>query len=388
MCDMLPPRMAVVGPRRMSEDIVKFVRSKDLRLVKELGQGACGKTVLLHDAVIDEHFVCKKYAPYDDDLRPELFKSFIREIKLLHVLNHENVVRVFNYYVYPDSYTGYILMEYVEGADIEEHLREHPEQTNQLFRQAVSGFCHLEDNGILHRDIRPYNLLVSGSNELKIIDFGFGKQIATAEDFGKSVSLNWWCEPPNEFADQVYDYTTEVYFVGRLFSKILSDNDIEHFQYMGLLARMCEQDPKRRIESFSQVRQTLLAAGFGDIPFSDPELMTYRSFSDALHQAISKIEQGTKYITDGDRIQRTLEDTYRKTMLEEALPKNTLLIRCFLDGAYYFGSQAVPVSLVKEFLDLFRSCGRERRQIILSNLYTKLDALNRYDAKADDDIPF
>jgi serine/threonine-protein kinase len=372
----------------MSEDIVKFIRRKDLLLVRELGEGACGKTVLLHDDIIDEYFVCKKYAPYDNYLRPELFKNFIREIKLLHILNHQNVVRVFNYYLYPENYTGYILMEYIEGADLEEHLRDHPEQVNHLFRQAVSGFCHLEENGILHRDIRPFNLLVSGSNQLKIIDFGFGKRIATAEDFGKSVSLNWWCEPPNEFADQVYDYATEVYFVGKLFSKILSDNSIEHFQYTGLLAKMCEPNPTQRIESFSQVRQTVLAAGFGDIPFSESELTTYRAFSDALHGVISKIEQGTKYITDSDKIQRSIEDTYRRTMLEETLPKNTLIIGCFLDGAYYFKSKSVPVSLVKEFLDLFRACSRERRQIILSNLYTKLDALNRYDEKLDDEIPF
>src|SRR5476649_182510 len=55
------------------DKIVQFLRKRDYVLVKELGQGACGKTVLLHDVQIDEHFVCKKYFPYSESHRQELF---------------------------------------------------------------------------------------------------------------------------------------------------------------------------------------------------------------------------------------------------------------------------------------------------------------------------
>jgi len=81
--------------------IVTFLRKRDYRFVRELGQGACGKTVLLYDEQIDEHLVCKKYAPYSEDSRQELFSGFVREVKLLHKILHHNVVRVFNYYLYP-----------------------------------------------------------------------------------------------------------------------------------------------------------------------------------------------------------------------------------------------------------------------------------------------
>ena len=83
----------------MEEKIIEFIRIRDYKLLKELGQGACGKTVLLHDDFIDENFVCKKYCPFSEDHRQELFTNFIREIKLLHQVYHENVVRVFNYYL-------------------------------------------------------------------------------------------------------------------------------------------------------------------------------------------------------------------------------------------------------------------------------------------------
>src|SRR4051794_873103 len=107
----------------MQEKLIQFVRQRDYALVKELGEGACGKTVLLRDDILNEHFVCKKYSPFSEDHRQELFANFIREIKLLHQLHHQNVVRIFNYYLYPELLSGYIVMEYVKGSDLEEYLR-------------------------------------------------------------------------------------------------------------------------------------------------------------------------------------------------------------------------------------------------------------------------
>src|SRR4051812_22579916 len=98
--------------------IIEFLRKKDFVFKGALGRGACGETVLLYDDVIDETFVCKKYAPMQSQFKETLFANFVREIKLLHLLNHSNVVRVFNYYLYPNAFTGYILMEYVQGKDV------------------------------------------------------------------------------------------------------------------------------------------------------------------------------------------------------------------------------------------------------------------------------
>jgi len=374
----------------MSNRIVQFLRKRDLIFVKELGQGACGKTVILHDDVIDEDFVCKKYAPFHDSLRSELFENFVREIKLLHVLNHQNVVRVFNYYLYPEKLTGYILMELVIGRDIEEYLILKPEKANEIFIQTIEGFQHLEKNEILHRDIRPQNILVSEEGVVKIIDFGFGKLIAASVDFDKSISLNWWCEPPMDFSTQTYDYTTEVYFIGKLFEKIIIEAGIEQFAYKSLLMRMCASDPSSRIESFGKALQEILAEKFSEIDFSNAELIAYRGFAIDLSNIISKIENETKYYNDVQDIQIKLEDAYRKVMLEDAFPANTIVIRCFLNGAYYFSNRTfMEVANLKRFIELLRSCSKEKKNIILSNIFSRLDAIPRYDEKPNyDDIPF
>jgi len=376
----------------MKENIIKFIKSKDFVLLEELGRGACGKTVKLFDDVINETFVCKKYEPFYEEHKEILFDNFIQEIKLLYLLNHKNVVRIFNYYIYPKKQTGYILMEYIEGNDIESYLIDNPQNINNIFNQCVSGFLHLEKCKILHRDIRPLNILVSNDNELKIIDFGFGKKASSNSDFDKSISLNWWCEPPIDFKNKQYDFNTEVYFVGKLFEKIIKDRDISTFKYSALLSKMCDPDPITRIPSFSDVSNALSENRFLEIEFNYFEQKTYREFSTSLTSAISKIEIDCKYYEDSELIQQKLDDCYRKTMLEELVPSNPIITKCFLNGSFYFTKKIFfPVSEIKAFIELIRSCSQDKKNIIFENLFLKLDSIERYSespVEFDDDIPF
>lgn len=369
---------------------IEFLRKKDYVLEKELGQGACGQTVVIYDPIIDERFVCKKFSPFDETWKEELFSNFIREIKLLYLLNHPNIVRVFNYYLYPEKHSGYILMELIQGTDIENYLKKYPENVNEIFSQAIDGFSHLEESNILHRDIRPFNLMVNESGIVKIIDFGFGKQALIENDFDKSISLNWWCEPPTDFDKGEYSHSTEVYFVGKLFQKIISDLDIHHFTHISLLKKMCTKSPVERISSFIEVRKKLLSDKFLDISFEESEREIYKNFSNSLFDSVSKIENNSRYY-DVESVQTKLEECYKKVMLEELIPKNSLVSNCFINGTYYSNSREdFYVYTLKVFVDFFRSCSREKKNIVLGNLQTKLDSIPHYDQEPefDDDIPF
>jgi len=371
-------------------DIIQFLRKRDYTLVQELGQGACGKTVLLHDPQIDEHFVCKKYVPYSETHRQELFSGFVREIKLLHKIHHQNIVRVFNYYLYPDQFTGYILMEFVDGSDVDDYLCRRPEQANEIFLQTISGFAYLQRIGILHRDIRPGNVMVREDGIVKIIDLGFGKEVRDSEDFEKSISLNWWCQPPREFEESRYDFCSEVYFVGKLFEGVIRDNEISHFQYTDTLGRMCYKDPQTRIQSFAAIEKEIGNNQFFEIGFTESEQESYREFAEALCRQITKIDNGAKYADDIGRIQTQLEDRYRRLMLEQYVPDAVIVLRCFIVGTYYYRKTGLPVACVRNFLRLLKSSTDEKNRIILANLHTRLDSLPRYSQQeeAGDDIPF
>lgn len=376
-------------------DAVKFIRERDYQYIKEMGRGACGRTVLLRDAMLDQHFVCKKYSPLSGLDQRALFDNFVREIKLLHNLNHSNVVRVFNYYLYPESCSGFILMEHVDGHDVETFLRAHPERSNEIFEQTIQGFRHLESREVLHRDVRPANLLVDTNGIVKIIDFGFGKRVEISDDFDKSISLNWWCEPPVEFAGDTYDFATDVYFVGKLFQKLVADNGIEHFKYMNVLDRMCQKLPSARISSFVLVDLAVKDDLFSEIEFSALELEIYRDFAGSIISCIDELESSARYAEDTSRILTGLESVFRTVQLEVLMPTPVPLLRVFVQGAFtYFREGDFSVQTLRNFVHMFKRLPPEKQSLVLSNLYTRFDAIERYDQRKptlddfDDDIPF
>lgn len=373
----------------MEDKIVKFLRQKDFVLEKRLGQGATGSTVLLFDSVINERFACKKYAPANPAHAAKYFQAFLKEIKLLHLMNHPNVVRVFNYYLFPEKNTGFILMEYVEGLDIDLHLTLSPEDINDIFAQTINGFAYLEENGILHRDIRASNILIDNKKQVKIIDFGFGKQAQQQKDYNNSVSLNWWCPLPAEVKESIYDFRTEVYFVGKLFEKVIADFKIEGFEHSDLLERMCRMEPDDRIGSFSEVRKTVLEAGFGGVGFTQAEKDTYQEFAIALSETVSSIEKESKYNTVVTVLLTRLEACFRSVMLEDLVPKQSMVAECFISGSFrYYKRSIFRVDTLKAFIDTFKRVSFEKQSIILANLQTRLDAKDRYQTEMDDDIPF
>jgi len=373
-------------------EVVRFLRTCDYRLVKELGSGACGKTVLLYDEQIEQHLVCKKYCPQDERHRESLYLNFVREIKLLYLLQHSNVVRVFSYYLYPEKYSGYILMEFVDGKDIEDFATEFPDKLNDIFIQAIDGFSYLEKSGILHRDIRPGNLLVGQGDQLKIIDLGFGKRVNTSVDFEKSITLNWWCKTPDEFLLGRYDFTTEIYFVGKLFERLIQTNNIGEFKHIELLQRMCEPDSEQRIKSFSEIERAVRSERFNEVDFTEEETGVYRRFAWALASLTSKIASGAKYISDIATIQSQLSVIYRSSMLEESITDSWRIIGCFVEGGFYYKSRAsIETESLRDFLKLMKSSSSEQAKIIVANLHTRLDAVERYGKEleiSDEDIPF
>lgn len=369
---------------------IQFVRSKDYKLIKEIDRGGFGKTVLLRDETIDEDFVCKKYDPYVATAKEEFYKNFVNEIKILHLLNDQNIVRVYNYYLYPEFHTGYILMEHIKGSDIEEFISNNPEKINSCFSQAIKGFAHLENLKILHRDIRPLNILVTEEGVVKIIDFGFGKQIAFEnENFNNSISLNWRYPRPSEFSNHIYDFKTEVYFVGKLFEELIQKNVIENFTYTAILRDMIEFDYSRRINSFFDIQRSLLNKTSETVKFEESEKKKYQAFANELLEVLSELQPDCQYIADTQIITRRLEEAYLKSMLEDMLQNNALVTNSFLSGSYtYYKKKVIQVTVLKDFVDLLKSVSIEKRKIIVNNIWQRLDTVTRAEPKLEDDLPF
>ncbi|HDR7718081.1 MULTISPECIES: serine/threonine protein kinase [Bacillus cereus group] len=155
--------------------VVEFNRIKQFRHIKSLGQGGTGDTHLFKDETTEMLFAFKKYAPKDSDYIDENYERFVDEIKILFTISHPNVVRVYNYYLYPENKLGYLQMEYIDGVSIADFEPFLGKDWQGIFAETISAFEYLESKNILHRDIRPANILIDRHGNVKVIDFGFGK---------------------------------------------------------------------------------------------------------------------------------------------------------------------------------------------------------------------
>lgn len=334
----------------MEKKIIPFVRQKDYSLVGNVGVGAIGDVRLLKDEIIDEVFACKKYAPSPFVDGKDFFEYFKKEIKILYLLNHKNIVRVFSYYMYPEQSTGYIIMEYIEGENIDRYIAENPKMIDNLFEQIVDAFIHIHGAGILHRDIKSSNILINPDGVLKVIDFGFGKRTdIEASQEENSLSLAGMYDRPNDYKD--YSFSTEVYFIGQLFRGLVTDHQIKTFKYNHILDKMCSKNPNNRVDSFMGIYRLITEIKASSYDFEPEQLEVYRSFANYLSRISSTIYDDAKYETDIDEIVRKLEVCYQNSILEVNIQNNSKIISPFINGGYKYSSkEQFPVYVLRDFI--------------------------------------
>jgi serine/threonine-protein kinase len=233
--------------------------------------------------------------------------------------------------------------------------------------------------------------MITDDGIAKIIDFGFGKKVEYEKDKFKSISLNWWCETPNDFIDQLYDEKTEIYFIGKLFEQLLRDYAISYFSYNEILKKMIEKEHDQRYDSFKQISELMLGKTTIVDNFEGQEKRHYREFADSLMSIISKIEKDATYY-ELSSILPKLEDAYQRNMLEEEVQNVIDITRSFINGSYYtLRSRTISVYELKNFIDLIKQTNKEKQRIIMLNLYNRLNKIERYTVTKDDftdDIPF
>ena len=147
-------------------------------LSRRLGAGGMSTVFLATDEVLERPVAVKLLAEHLAE--DEAFVArFRREALAAARLQHPNIVQVFDSGEDPDSGRHFIVMEYVDGPSCAEMLREHRtlavEETVRITRDACHGLEYAHRAGVVHRDVKPGNLLLTGDGILKLADFGIAK---------------------------------------------------------------------------------------------------------------------------------------------------------------------------------------------------------------------
>jgi serine/threonine protein kinase len=151
-------------------------------IVRELGKGAMGIVYLAKDPLIGRLVALKTIRPSahaDDEDTREFQARFVREAQAAGILNHPSIVTVHDIGQDEPSGMSFIAMEYVEGQNLKEMLAQgRPlsfEQAADIIAQVAEGLDFAHAKGIVHRDVKPANIILLEGNRAKITDFGIAK---------------------------------------------------------------------------------------------------------------------------------------------------------------------------------------------------------------------
>jgi serine/threonine protein kinase len=152
-------------------------------VLSELGKGAMGIVFLAKDPVIGRMVAIKTIRASnmgDDDSESREFRErFIREAQTAGILSHPNIVTIHDIGEDPDTATSFIAMEYIEGKNLKSLLSDRApfsyDQIAEMIAQVAEAIDYAHRKGIIHRDVKPANIIITTDEKVKITDFGIAK---------------------------------------------------------------------------------------------------------------------------------------------------------------------------------------------------------------------
>lgn len=211
------------------------------RIESVIGRGAMGVVYKGYDTQIDRPVAIKSLRSdvisHVDD-RASLLERFASEARSAGRCHHPNIVTVFDY-VEQDA-SPFIIMEYVSAGTLENVTKSKAlmpiHQVGEIMTQLLAALGHAHDNGVIHRDVKPANILCPTATTIKVTDFG----VARIDDLGLTAHGGAIGTPsymsPEQFLGQPVDARSDLFAVGVLLFQLLTGT--KPFKAQGIPALM------------------------------------------------------------------------------------------------------------------------------------------------------
>jgi serine/threonine protein kinase len=154
------------------------------KILSRIGTGGFGVVYRAFDTNLERSVAIKMLPPKIAKASQGLVERFLREARSAAKLSHPNIVTIHQICPYRDTY--YIVMELVDGGALHEYLavQKHftPQDATRIIRAAAEGLGHAHRRGIIHRDIKPGNIMMTHEGQVKVSDFGLARDVLQGRD--------------------------------------------------------------------------------------------------------------------------------------------------------------------------------------------------------------
>lgn len=214
-------------------------------LQSKLGQGGMGIVYRAIDTRLGR-VVALKMIPREALGRDDLRKRMLREARAAAMLNHPNVCALYDV----DDSLGFLVMECIEGASLSDVLKRgllEPAEALNIARQIAEGLAAAHDRNIIHRDVKPANILLTPAGQVKITDFGLAK---CAEEVSLTLTGQVLGTPaymsPEQIRGTPVDQRTDIWSFGVvLFELITGSSPFRGESITSLLYSIANDEPQR-----------------------------------------------------------------------------------------------------------------------------------------------
>jgi eukaryotic-like serine/threonine-protein kinase len=195
------------------------------KLLGELGRGAMGIVYRAEDPALDRIVALKTILLTDDEeSRKDYHKRFFLEAKAAGKLTHPHIVTTFDFGEEGDL--AYMAMELLEGKDLRRRLKDGVLPTVdavEIAAQVADGLGFAHERGVVHRDIKPGNIMLLKRNQAKIMDFGIARQ--RSADFKTSTGVVMGTPrfmSPEQIAGSPVDHRSDIFSLGTVLYEMLT----------------------------------------------------------------------------------------------------------------------------------------------------------------------
>ena len=194
------------------------------QIIKTIGEGGMANVYLAYDTILDRN-VAVKILRGDLSNDEKFLRRFQREALSASSLSHPNIVEVYD--VGEDNGQYYIVMEYIEGKHLKQLIKKRGKLTIpeviDIMTQIAEGIAHAHDSYIIHRDIKPQNIMILENGLVKITDFGIAMAMnATQLTQTKSVMGSVHYLPPEQASGKGSTIQSDIYSMGILMYELLT----------------------------------------------------------------------------------------------------------------------------------------------------------------------
>ncbi|OGA07066.1 MAG: hypothetical protein A3D95_14135 [Betaproteobacteria bacterium RIFCSPHIGHO2_12_FULL_69_13] len=270
----VPPDVAA---RMEGHNLGARIRIPGIKVLRLIGEGGMARVYLASREVDDVPLVVKI-------LRPEITQDqralarFMEEYALVERIQSRHVAKIYDHGVSADH--AYLVMEFFEGGDLHKRLQVgafSPEEALKLFRELMFALGDIHEKGILHRDLKPQNLMFRSDGSLAIVDFGIAKHIDSIDRTGHGEILGTpRYMSPEQVRSLALDLRTDIYSAGVLLYQMLAGRHLfdgetavevalhhlntpppplpdQLVQYQALLDKLLEKDRDARFRNADEV---------------------------------------------------------------------------------------------------------------------------------------